>query len=74
MNRCHRESWLNVYKYDFLYVYPETIPEKYLHLDTKTFFGKCKIISTQGPVPKLWIGFSYTCSEYYELYLNFDEL
>ena len=27
-------------------------------------------MSTSGPVPKNWLGFSYICSEYYELDLK----
>ena len=30
-------------------------------------------MSTTGPVPKHWLGFSQIGSEYYELDLNFDE-
>ena len=29
-------------------------------------------MSTPGPGPKYWIGFSYIRSKDYELYLNFD--
>ena len=36
-------------------------------------FFRTKKISTTGPVPKHCLGFNYICSEYYELYLNFDE-
>ena len=31
-------------------------------------------MSTPGPVTKHWLGFSYICSEEYELYLNFNKI
>ena len=31
-------------------------------------------MSTTGPVPKHWLGFSYIRSQYYELYQNFDDI
>ena len=31
-------------------------------------------MSTPVPVPKHWFGFSYICSEYYKLDLNFYEI
>ena len=40
---------------------------------TITFAEKYKNMSTPGPFPKHWLGFSYIRSEDYELYLNFDE-
>ena len=36
-------------------------------------FLKYKKISTPGPIPKYWLGFSYIRSEYYELGQNFDD-
>ena len=56
-----------------MYVNTETMAEEDYVIDTKTFFANYKRISTTRPVPEQWLGFSYICSEYYELYLNFDE-
>ena len=74
LKRFHHERRLQVYMYDFMYVYPETIPEEGHFTATKSFVAKYKKISTPGPVPKYWLGFSYICSEDYELDQNFDDI
>ena len=39
----------------------------------KKFFDKYKKISTPGPVPQNWLGFSHIHSKDYELYKIFDD-
>ena len=58
--------------YDFMYVDTEIIPAKEIFTATKNFVVNYKKMSTPGPIPKYWLGFSYTSSEYYELDQNFD--
>ena len=57
----------------FMYVDLETILVEEYFPDTKTFVKNYKKISTPGPVPKYWLGFSHIRSEDYELDLNFDK-
>ena len=45
--------------YDVMYVDTETISEEDYFPDTKTFVANHKKMSTSGPVPKKWLGFSY---------------
>ena len=59
--------------YAFVYVDPKTMPVEENFNATKTFVGNYRKISTPGPVPKYWIGFSYICLEDYEFDKNFDE-
>ena len=59
--------------FDFVYVDPEKISEKYYFPDRKMLVSNHEKITTPGPVPKYWIGFSYIRLEYYQLYLDFDE-
>ena len=59
--------------YDFMYVDSEKIPvERKLLLQ---FFSSenYKKMSTEGTVPKHWLGFRYIHSEDYELDQNFDD-
>ena len=73
MKRFHHERRLQVYMYDFMYVYPEKIPVEYHFPATKTSADNYKNNSTTGTVPKHWLVFSCIHSEEYELYVNFDE-
>ena len=58
--------------YDFMYVYPQTIPGEDNFPDTRIFTMNYKKISIPGLVPNIWLGFSYISSEDYELDKNFD--
>ena len=40
---------------------------------SKSFVKNYNKRSIPGKDTKYWLGFSHICSEYYELYLNFDE-
>ena len=73
IKRFHNSCQIQVYLYGFMYVYPGTMEEKKHFPSTKIFVENLKKRSTPVPVPKHWPGLSYICSEYYELYLNFDE-
>ena len=73
MKRFHYNRRLQARLYAFMYVYPEIMTEENYFSATKKFVSNYKKMSTPGPVPKHWLGFSYICSEYYELDLNFDE-
>ena len=73
MKRFHHDLQLQVYMYDFMYVDTETITMEDYFPDTKTCVEKYRKISTTGTLPKHWLGFSYICSEDYELDLKFDE-
>ena len=44
--------------YDFMHVVPDIMSDKDYFSDTKTFAKNYKKISTLGPVPKYWLGFS----------------
>ena len=57
----------------FMYVDPETIPVEDHFTATEMFVDNYKKMSTTGPVPKNWLGFSYIRSEYYGLDQNFDD-
>ena len=56
-----------------MYVGPETMPVEEYFPYTKIFVESYKKMSTTGLVPKYWLEFSFICSEYYELDMNFDE-
>ena len=47
----HHDHLLQVFKYAFMYVDPETIPEEDHFSDTKTFVDNYKKIKTTGTVP-----------------------
>ena len=73
LKRFHYEGRLQFYMYAFMYANPEIIPVEEYFAATWTFFANYKKMSTPGPVPKNWLGFSYINSEDYELDMNFDE-
>ena len=73
LKRIYRDNQLQFHMYDFMCVYLEKIPEEDSFPETKTSVENYKKRSTPVPVPKYWLRFSYICSEYYQLYLNFDE-
>ena len=54
-----------------MYVDPDKMAEEDYFPATKNVVNY-KETSTPEPVPKHWLGFSYICSEGYELDLNFD--
>ena len=60
--------------YAFMYVNPETILVEDYFTATQTFVENYGRISTPGPVPKCCFRFSFMCSEYYELDMNFDKI
>ena len=62
LKRFHNDQQLQVYMYDFMYVDPETVTMEDHFPATKPFFMNYKKISTPGPAPKHWLGFSYICS------------
>ena len=41
---------------------------------TEVLVDKYNQMSTPGPFPKHWLGFSYIRSEYFDLYQNFDDM
>ena len=59
MKRYYYYCRLQVYMYDFMYVDTDTMTEEYCFPDTKTFVKNHKKSSSQGPVPKNWLEFSY---------------
>ena len=59
--------------YAFMYANTETIPVGDYFPSTKIFVENYNKMSTPGPVPKNWLGFSYILLEDYELDMNFDE-
>ena len=65
MKRFNHDHRLQAYMYALMYVYPVKIPVEYSFTDTKYFSGNYNKISTPGPVPKHWLGFSYIFLEYY---------
>ena len=73
MKRFHHDLRLQFNMYTFMYVDTETMPEDAYFPETKTFVEKYNKRSIPEPVPKYWLGFSYICSEYHELDINFDE-
>ena len=73
MKRFHHDRWLQVYKYDLIYFYSETMLMDDHFPATETFAVNYKKMSTLGPVPKHWLGFSLIRSKDYELYMYFDE-
>ena len=58
LKRFHNYLQKQVYMYSFMYVESKTMPVEDQFLATKTFFDNYKKISTKGPVPKHWLGFS----------------
>ena len=58
MKKFHNDRQIQVYMYDFMYVYTETIPEEIYSLDTRTYDENYKNGSTNGPAPKHCIGFN----------------
>ena len=70
--KFHHDHQLQVYMYAFMYVDPKTIPVEENFPATETFVVNQKEISTPGPVPKHWLGFSYICSEDHDLDQNVD--
>ena len=73
LNRFHNNRQLQVYMYNFMYVYPEMIPVDDHFPDAKNFVDNYKKMSTPGSVPNHFIVYSHIRSEYYELYQNFDD-
>ena len=73
LKRFHNNRRLQVYMYSFMYVYPETVPVEVYFPPTKICVENYNNISTQGPIPKHLLGYSYISSEYYELDMSFDE-
>ena len=73
LKRFHRDFWLQVYIYAFIYVDPNTMPVEGYFPATKTFVENHNEMWTPGPFPKHWLVFSYIRSEDYELDLNLDE-
>ena len=71
LKRFHHNFHLQVYMCDFMYVYPDTMPVEDHFTATKTFVVNYKKMSTQGPVPKHWLGQSYIRSEDYYSDQNF---
>ena len=59
MKRFYHKHQLQIYMYDFLYVYLNTMPEEKYFPYTKTIVNKYKKISTTGPIPTHWFGFSF---------------
>ena len=55
-----------------MYVDPETVSVEDHFPTTKIVVLDYKQISTSGPFPKYWLGFSYIHSEDYELDQNLD--
>ena len=47
MKRLHHDCWLQVYMYNFMYVYTGTIPEEYHFPSTNKIVGKYKEINLQ---------------------------
>ena len=72
LNRFHLDFRLQVYMYDFMYVYPQKIPGEDNFPATRIFIMNYKNMSTPGLVPNIWLGFSYISLEDYELDKNFD--
>ena len=62
MKMFHYECHIQVYMYDFIHADPETMSEEDYFLGTNIFFANYKQMSTPGPVPKHWLGFSYMLS------------
>ena len=74
MKKFNYDLRLQVYMYAFMYVNTETIGDLTpMWSEKKTIVENYKKVSTPVPVTKHWLGFSYMRSEYYELYLKFDE-
>ena len=73
MNRFHYDRQLQVYMCAFMYIDLETMSEEDYFTATKICVANYKKIPTPVPVPKYWLGFSFICSEYYELDMIFDE-
>ena len=67
LNKFHRDRRLQVYMYDFMYVYPQTMPVEDNFTATKKIVVNYKKMSTPGLVPRHCLGFSYIRSEDYWL-------
>ena len=65
LNRFHNERRLQVCMYAFMYVDTDTRPGGDLFPATKTCVDKYNKMSTPGPDPKHWLGFSYILPEDY---------
>ena len=59
LEKFHHDLRLQVYMYAFVYVDIDTITVEDHFPSTKTFLENYKKMSTPGPVPKCWLGFSY---------------
>ena len=57
-----------------MYVDPNKIPVEDHFPATEVLVDKYNQMSTPGPFPKHWLGFSYIRSEYFDLYQNFDDM
>ena len=73
MKRFYHGHQLLVYMYTFIYVDPDTMPEKEYLPYIKTFVENYKKTSTPGSVPKHQLGLRYIRSEKYALDMNFDK-
>ena len=73
LKRFHNECRPQFYIYAFKYVDLQKMLVEDHFTDTKTFAVKYKEISTKGPVPKDYLGFSYIHSEDYDIDKNFDD-
>ena len=58
LKRFHADQRLCVYTYAFVYVDKQTIQAEDHFPDRKTFFLNQNKMSTPGPVPEYWLGFS----------------
>ena len=59
VKRFYHKHQLQVYMYYFMYIYLKTIPEETYFPDTKKIVNTYKKISTTGPIPTHWFGFSF---------------
>ena len=59
LKRFHHDHQIQIYMYYFIYEDPETMSVEYNFPATKDCFLSYKKMSTPGPVPKHWLGFSY---------------
>ena len=73
MQRFNHDPCLHIYMYNLMYVDTETIAQEEYLPDTRSFVETEKKRLTPVLVPKQWIGFSYICSEDYELDLSIDD-
>ena len=73
LKRFHHDHFLQVYVYDFMYIDPKTMSVEENFPAAKQFVENNNKMSTPGPVPIHWLGFSYICSGDYELNHKFDK-